>query len=342
VRILVIGGSGFIGPFVAAELAHAGHEIAIFHRGHRAPLPYRAIVGDRRQLAASAGAIRSFAPEVVVDLVLSSERQARDLLEVVRGVAARIVAVSSMDVYRACGVLHRLEPGPLEPLPLTEASPLRTSTQTYPPEQIAALQHLFGWVDRGEYDKIPVERVLLAERDAAVTVLRLPIVYGPGDALHRLYPLVKRIDDGRRAIIVPVARWRATRGYVEDVAGAIAAAATHGAGGQIYNVGEPDVLDELGWAQLVADCTGWTGELIELTEEQTPPHLRQPGNMEQHWIADTSRLRRELGYAERVTRREAVERTIAWQRTAAPQLPIYRFDYPAEDAAVAQAMSDLR
>jgi hypothetical protein len=52
-----------------------------------------------------------------------------------------------MDVYRACGVLHGTEPGPLEPLPLTEASPVRTTLQTYPPAQVAMLQQVFGWLD---------------------------------------------------------------------------------------------------------------------------------------------------------------------------------------------------
>jgi hypothetical protein len=37
-------------------------------------------------------------------------------MEASRGVARRIVAVSSIDVYRACGVLHGTEEGPLEPV----------------------------------------------------------------------------------------------------------------------------------------------------------------------------------------------------------------------------------
>ena len=41
------------------------------------------------------------------------------------------------------------------------------------------------------------------DRDLPATVLRLPMVYGPGDPLHRLYPVVKRIADKRRHIIFP-------------------------------------------------------------------------------------------------------------------------------------------
>ena len=38
-------------------------------------------------------------------------------MEVLRGATARVVALSSCDVYRARGVLHGLEEGALEPPP---------------------------------------------------------------------------------------------------------------------------------------------------------------------------------------------------------------------------------
>jgi nucleoside-diphosphate-sugar epimerase len=335
-RVLLVGGSGFIGQYLVAELARGGHELAIFHRGRIAAPPHRSIVGERARLAASRDAIRDFAPEVVIDLVLSSKPQADELLDVVRGVARRVVALSSVDVYRACGVLHGFEPGPLEPLPLTEASALRTKLQTYPPMQIAVLRQVFGWLDDA-YDKIPVEQAILAADQVGLTpiVLRLPMVYGPGDSLRRLHGLVKRIDDGRRAIIVPVPEWRATRGYVEDIAAAIAVAATHEAAAGVYNVGDPDTLTELEWARLVAQVTGWDGELVTLPPERVPAHLKIPGNAAQHWIADPSKIRA-LGFSERVAREEAVRRTIAWERKvpAAGFVP-HRFDYAAEDAALA-------
>jgi nucleoside-diphosphate-sugar epimerase len=310
-----------------------GHELAIFHRGKLAVPPHRSIVGDRGRLAASRDAIRELAPEVVIDLVLSSKRNAEELVDVVRGVAKRVIALSSMDVYRACGVVHGFEPGPLEPLPLTEASALRTKLQTYPPVQIAMLQQVFGWLD-AEYDKIPVEQTLLAAEDLHPVVLRLPMVYGPGDPLRRLYPIVKRVDDARPAIIVAIPEWRSTRAYVEDVAVAVALAATNESAAGVYNVGEPDAHTELAWAKLVAVMAGFTGEVVTLPPEQVPPHLRQPGNAEQHWVADTTRIRR-LGFTERVTRDEAIRRTIAWERSVRPGFLPHRFDYAAEDAALA-------
>lgn len=333
-RILVIGGTGFIGPHLVRVLSQMGHSLAVFHRGRTpADLPAESILGERRDLAA----LRPKA-DVVIDLILSSGAQAESLMDVFRGVAGRVVVASSMDVYRACGVLHGSEEGPLEPVPLTEDSPLRTKLQTYPPAQVKILQKLFGWID-DEYDKIPVERAVLGDPELPGTVLRLPMIYGPGDHLCRFHPVLKRIADGRRRILFEEnwAAWRSPRGYVENVAVALAlAAVSERATGRVYNVAETPAFSELDWAGKIAAATGWDGEFITLPKERIPPHLVAPGNSAQHWEAASTRIRRELGYKEPVPLDEAIHRTIDWARAHPPgEFIPHKFDYAAEDAAVA-------
>ena len=246
--------------------------------------------------------------------------------------------LSSIDVYRAVGISHGTESGPLQEVPLTEESELRRCLHPYPPESLQHLRKIFAWVT-DDYDKIPAEHVVMNDRELPGTVLRLPMVYGPGDQLHRFYPVVKRIADGRRHIIFPetVAAWRSPRGYVENVAAAIALAATdERAARRIYNVCEEPSFSELEWARKIAAAMLWNGDFVVLPIEQTPPHLQKPGNAAQHWTASSARIRQELGYQEPVAIEEAVRRTICWEQENPPaHVPPAQFDYAAEDTAVA-------
>ncbi len=106
-RILLIGGNGFIGSPLARELRASGHPVAIFHRTADKYLDDDVvrIQGDRNRLSDHLEQIQRFSPEVIVDLILSSKEQARQLMSTSRKVARRVIAISSMDVYRAWGVL---------------------------------------------------------------------------------------------------------------------------------------------------------------------------------------------------------------------------------------------
>jgi nucleoside-diphosphate-sugar epimerase len=338
-KILLIGGAGFIGRFTVEQLQQSGHRVTIFHRGNTsAPQGTEEILGNHQFLQDHQPEFRRQKFDVVVDFVLSSGRQAQQLMDTFRGIAGRIVALSSMDVYRAWGVFFKSEAGGLQELPLTEDSELRTSRTTYPPEALKRAQSVYSWIDE-EYDKVPVEQAVLGDPRLPGTVLRLPMIYGPGDPVHRFHPILKRVDDGRKHIIFAddVAPLRTPRGYVEDVAAAVAlAAASSQSAGRIYNVCEAESFGELDWARKIAAAANWNGEFVVLPHDRTPRHLLWPGNTAQHVVASSERIRTELGYGETTSREEALRRTIPWERANPPQHPLYVFDYPAEDDALAQ------
>jgi len=338
VRVLVIGGTGFIGPHVVRLLSEQGHDLTVFNRGRSAadlPTSIRRISGERAALPAFRAELAHLAPDVVLDMYAMTATDARAVVETLASIARRAVAISSQDVHRAYGRLRGTESGPPDPVPLDEDSPLRERLYPYRGETPRADDDPERWAD--DYDKIPVERVYLSRLDLPGTVLRLPAVYGPGDNQHRLYDHLKRMDDGRPAILVDerAAGWRWTRGYVEDVAAAIALATTdERAAGRVYNVGEPEAYSARDWVRRIADAAGWDGRIIAIPPDRLPASLRFDLNTTQHLVSDSSRIRRELSYAERVSPGEALARTIAWERAHPPAEP-RPFDYAAEDAALA-------
>lgn len=334
-RILVIGGTRFIGSRVVERLIGAGHEMILFNRGFSSvelPEGARLLQGDRRRLVEHADELRRLAPEVVLDMIPMNEHDARGVMEAFGGVAERVVAISSQDVYRAYDIVRGLHPGPPDPVPLTEESPLRERLYPYGREGVE------------EYEKILVEKVVMGDPDLPGTVLRLPAVYGPGDHQHRLFPYLKRMDDGRPAVPLEegMASWRWTHGYVEDVAAAIALAATdERAAGRVYNVGEQAPSTWAEWVRGIGRAAGWSGEIVEAPKDSLPNNPMAGLDTDQHWVADTTRIRRELGYEETVPREEALRRAVEWERKHPPEkVDPKQLDYAAEDAALAASQNN--
>jgi nucleoside-diphosphate-sugar epimerase len=330
-RILIIGGTRFIGPPVVKSLHELGHEVVLFHRGEsESPdlpdVPH--LHGDRWNFPDFIETLQGLAPEVVLDMVAYTEHDARTVMRAFHGVARRIVVISSMDVYRAYGRLKNLEPGPPDAVPLTEDAPLRTSR--YPDAADVPLAR--------DYDNILVEHAVTGDPALPATILRLPAVYGPYDYQHRLHYYLKRMDDHRPAILLDegIARWRWTRGYVENVAAAIVLAVTQDhASGRIYNVGEAQALTEADWVRAIGRAAGWAGVVAVVPRDQLPLSLKWWGDADigQDLVVDTSRIRSELAYAEPVTMGEALRRTVEWERANPPKEdPSTLFDYAVEDA----------
>lgn len=192
------------------------------------------------------------------------------------------------------------------------------------------------------YDKILVERAAMSEPETLpATVLRLPMVYGPGDYQHRLRQYLRRMDDGRPFILLPeaFAQARLLRGYVEDVGNAIALCVTsEHTGGRVFHVAEADNATEAEWVQRIAAAAGWHGEIVTLPDERLPEGLKLPYDTTQEWTLDSSAIRRDLGYAEITDPAEAMRKTVTWERANPPtQVGPEAADYAAEDEALAAA-----
>lgn len=338
-RMLVLGGTGFLGAPLVRQLQSAGHEVAVFHRGRDCQNPEGHFHGDRRELLAFAPAFAHFNPEVIIDTIAGSALAAQRTMAAVRGQNRRVVFISSMDVYRAWGIFHGSEAGPPVPGLLRENSPLRENAGVYPAAVLARLRRRHSWMEEG-YDKLGMERAAAAAARGGwygrITILRLPPMYGPGDQQRRLYPLWRRMQDGRPAVLLERgwAAWRTARGFVDNMAAGVALAACDPrAGGRIFNLADEGNYSQSEWTQLAAEAAGWRGRIVTTPPALTPPHLHVAANISQSCAADSTSIRRELGFVPPVTLAVALRTTQTWAR-ANPLRQDFEAEYVAEDAAL--------
>jgi nucleoside-diphosphate-sugar epimerase len=340
-RVLVIGGVSFIGLAVTRELLAGGHEVAVYHRGRTEPDEARGathIHGDRDDLEAARAQFEAFQPDVAIHMIAMTEAHAMAFTRALRGVARRAVVISSQDVYRAFGRVNGIETGAPEATPLSENAPLRERLYPYRGEQPRAADDPARWMD--DYDKILVERAVMSEPALPCAVIRLPAVYGPHDRQRRFRHWLKRMDDGRSAILMDAAeaRWRWTYGYVEDMAHAITLAALDPrSAGRIYNAGERDTLSMEERARSVAEAAGWSGRIALSAPGELPERLRLGVAIDQDIVIDSSRIRAELGYTELTPLMETYARAIAWERANPPEADDPTdYDYAEEDRLLAE------
>lgn len=322
-RILILGGTGFIGKPHCHNLATLAEYAS----------------GNNRAGSETVSEIDDFDPETIIDIYAMTAQDDLPVFEFFSRRAARYVMASSCDVYRAMGRVLGVEPGPVITGLQSETAPLRE--KLYPYREI--MDHSGG----GNYDKIPLEKDCLEDFDFEGTVLRLPMIFGPGDRQHRFRDMVKHMADERPAILFPdfYANWILTYGYIDNVAAAIALAATHeAAGGEIFNVGDVNELTQKGWAEAIAASMNWQGEIIaaplpELPEKRAA--LAAGGNFNQMLQIDASKIVEKLGFQAPVDFKTAVHRMVAYEREHLGETAPDDYDYAADDRFLAENMANM-
>lgn len=278
------------------------------------------IYGRIDELASKRSEIETFKPNATIHLGAKNELHAHSLLKAMEGLDSHLVVASSLNVYRANGRVYKTETVALDETPIGENAPLRTE----PLVQSDPLN-----------DKLHVERGLLKGKVPS-TILRLPPMYGPGDPLCRLYPLIFRMIDERPFIVIPEsqANWRWTHGYAPDMAHGIALAAMSGSNHfRIFNLGElktPTIIERISH---MATIFGWEGKLTSLPDASLPNYMISPGDFEQGLEFDTSKARSELSYEEKGDYYDSLYEAIEWYRLNPPaEYRGKKFNYSEEDA----------
>jgi len=237
-RVLVTGASGFVGGYVCAELAGAGHDVsALVRRPGSAPVGTAEVVGDitgdRRVLNA---AVAAAAPDCVVHLAaeIASQRDSRKIRAVnvdgTRALLESCESAGSPKVVFASTVVTGDANGAL----LDEQSDLPVQTA-------------YG------RSKQEGER-LLRESSVPDVVVRPSHVYGPGGWFAEEF--VGRLRQPGRFAVIGHGRnlWDVVR--VEDVALGLRLAAESAAAGSTYHLVDDEPISFRDFVALAAEALG--------------------------------------------------------------------------------------
>lgn len=326
-RVLVLGGTLFLGRRVVERLHARGDQVLLVHRGHSEPagwIPVGHLRADRHDLTRYRDRIRDFAPEAVLDSCALTGAGVDAVLPVLPEVPT--VVLSSQDVYQAHAALlaGRCD----APVPLTEDSELRRDRYPYRDADLPEVP--------GDYSKRDVEDRWLPR---GAVVLRLPLIYGPHDRQRREDLVLRRVRAGRTRIPIGAGNLLWTRGYVDDLATGVLAALDHrAADGLPVNLGETQTVPVRTWLRQILDAAGSAAELVTVPETALPPDLTLTGAPAQHLLISVARAQDLLGWAPADPLRRVGE-SVRWHMAHPPADAGWSdADTTADEAALAAAV----
>jgi len=172
-NILILGGTGFIGPHLVRYAIDRGHRITLFNRGRSNTQLFpdvEKLVGDRdNDLSALEG--RSW--DAVIDNSGYTPMQVRLSVDLLKNACDQYLFTSTRSVYHEFTEAVMDEDAPVGPRDIPESE----------------------WDGYGP-NKVLAERIVMQGFGKRTLISRPPIIVGPGDRTDRFTYWVDRIDDG--------------------------------------------------------------------------------------------------------------------------------------------------
>lgn len=178
-KILLLGGTQFVGRHIAEALVKAGHQVTLFNRGQTADslsANLERLRGDRDLGLPGLAQLAGRTWDVCVDVSGYTPSQVRASAQMLRDSVGHYVFMSAVSVYGA-----------------PAAGPVDESFPQLPP----AAESVTG-IDRDTYGplKVTCERIVEEYYPDRSTLLRPQIVAGPHDPYDRFSYWVRRVTQG--------------------------------------------------------------------------------------------------------------------------------------------------
>jgi 2'-hydroxyisoflavone reductase len=237
-RILVIGGTLFIGKRLVKRLLDAGHEVTLLHR--RAAHPFggrvRSVVADRNDTISVRDALAGYHYDAVYDIAYDMERgttgqQVEATARAVPGDLSRYIFISSVAAY-GDGLDHVED----------DALVLDTDSNEYSRNKAGSERALFRMHRESGFPSVTI---------------RPPFVYGPENPFYREAFFWDRIRRNRPIVVPGYGERLMQLVYVDDlVTACFNALENPSAVGLAFNVAHEQAVSQMGLVTELADTAG--------------------------------------------------------------------------------------
>ena len=270
-KILVMGGTRFIGVYLTERLLAQGHDVTLVNRGNKpAPEGVRVITCDRKSASDLKAALASESFDAIYDNNGRELSDTQPLVEVFNGKVQHFIYVSSAGVYKKSDQMPHVEGDAVDPNSRHKG---KFHTEDY-----------------------------LKEQGVPFTAIRPVYIYGPGNYNPLEQWFFDRIVRGR-ALPIPGSGMAMTQlGHCADLADAmVAVLGNDKAIGQIYNVAGERYVSFDGLARACAIAAGKSPDDLELVHYD--PKAFDFGKKKafpmrvQHFFADIHRAKTDLSWA---------------------------------------------
>jgi 2'-hydroxyisoflavone reductase len=178
-RILILGGTGFIGPNQVQYALERKHKVTLFNRGKTNATLFPKVprlIGDRNEPNGH-DALKKGTWDVVIDNPTTNPKWVRDAGQALKGRVGHYMFVSTISVFSDNSIIGMDENGPLNK-PTDIDAPFDRAAQFYGP------------------NKVRSEMEAKNQFGDNVTIVRPGLIVGPGDLSDRFSYWPVRIDKG--------------------------------------------------------------------------------------------------------------------------------------------------
>ena len=293
-KLLIIGGTGFLSSALVEESLAAGHKVTIVTRGRqmRAVAPdVQQILADRNDLPSFRSAVQGLEFDAVLDAICFTPEQARQDVECFAGRAGRLVMISTDFVYSVAPC----------PLPIPEEA-LRDAPTEYGRNKAAAEDVLLG-----------------ATGVLSSTILRPPHIVGAGGLLgtgslqgrdpalparlRRGEPII--LLDGGALLIQPADR----RDIARSCLAVLTAPTTLG---RAYNIAGPEAVPTRRYYALIAETLGVPLTVASLPSDVYLSAFPNNASFARHRAYSLDALARDAAFRPAIPLETSLQEALAW------------------------------